>query len=69
MKGSNHMLTLGYDVGNRSGRILMDQHRYIAGKMNETLKSFSGKLTLNSSMDRYWENDKARITGNESYRY
>ncbi|GJT40579.1 inactive protein kinase-like protein [Tanacetum coccineum] len=60
MKGSNHVLTPGYDVGNRSGRILMDQQRYLAGRMNETLKGLSGKLSHNSAMDCYWESEKLR---------
>lgn len=67
MKGSNHVLTPGYDVGNRSGRILMDQQRYLAGRMNETLKGLSGKLSHNSTTDCYWESEKwrSRISGEE----
>ncbi|KAI3521419.1 hypothetical protein L1887_10884 [Cichorium endivia] len=56
MKGSGYV----YDVGNRSGRIQIDQQRYNVGRMNETLKGFSGKLSFNSSRDCYWETDMAR---------
>ncbi|KAL4583723.1 hypothetical protein LXL04_008306 [Taraxacum kok-saghyz] len=53
MKGSCH----GYEVGNRSGRIQIDQQRYIVGRMNETLKGFKST----STRDCYWESDKARM--------
>ncbi|XP_071731927.1 inactive protein kinase SELMODRAFT_444075-like [Rutidosis leptorrhynchoides] len=68
MKESRHMLTPGYDVGNQSGRLLIDQQRYIAGQRNETLKGLSGKLSLSSTIDRYLESDRSRRS-NELYRY
>uniref|UniRef100_A0A5B6ZMY1 Protein kinase domain-containing protein n=1 Tax=Davidia involucrata TaxID=16924 RepID=A0A5B6ZMY1_DAVIN len=56
---SNHMSTPGYDVGNRSGRIWLEQrqqqHKQFSGPLlNVELERFSGKLSLETPMPPFW---------------
>ncbi|KAL8250090.1 hypothetical protein R6Q59_033783 [Mikania micrantha] len=53
MMGTSRVSTPGYDVGNRSGRLLLDQQRYAGGLMIEPLKGFSGKLFTGKELYRY----------------
>ncbi|KAK9066187.1 hypothetical protein SSX86_013508 [Deinandra increscens subsp. villosa] len=55
MKGANCVSAPGYeyDVCNRSGRLLLDQKRYVGGLMKETLKGFSDKLFTGKELYRY----------------
>ncbi|KAJ1420294.1 Inactive protein kinase [Sesbania bispinosa] len=55
-------LATGYDVGNRSGRIwsepLQRQHHYSGPLLEESLESFSGKLSLDKYKPSYWDRDR-----------
>ncbi|KAK1434201.1 hypothetical protein QVD17_11120 [Tagetes erecta] len=53
MKGANRVSTTGYDICNRSGRLLMDQQRYVGGLTNAPLKGFSSKLFTGKELYRY----------------
>ncbi|KAG5137103.1 hypothetical protein JHK82_021834 [Glycine max] len=62
---SNYISTPGYDAGNRSGRLwsepLQRQHHYSGPLLEESLESFSGKLSLDKYKPSYWgDRDKAR---------
>ncbi|KAA8540300.1 hypothetical protein F0562_024137 [Nyssa sinensis] len=61
---SNHTSTRGCDVGSQSGRIWSEQqqHQHYSGPLlNDSLKGFSGKLSL-ETRPPLWERDKARRT-------
>ena len=51
---TNYMATPGYDVGNRSGRIYIEQQQqppqYCGGPLpaNEAVEGFSGKLSFDT---------------------
>ncbi|XP_076958109.1 inactive protein kinase SELMODRAFT_444075-like [Bidens hawaiensis] len=53
MKGASCVSTPGYDIGNRSGRLLLDQQRFVGGLMNEKLKGFSSKLFTGKELQLY----------------
>ncbi|KAI7735768.1 hypothetical protein M8C21_000530, partial [Ambrosia artemisiifolia] len=54
MKAGSRVSTPGYDVGNRSGRLLLDQQRFVGGLMNETFKGgFSSRLFTGKELYRY----------------
>ncbi|XP_076884981.1 inactive protein kinase SELMODRAFT_444075-like [Bidens hawaiensis] len=53
MKGASCVSTPGYDIGNRSGRLLLDQQRFAGGLMNEKLKGFSSKLFTGKELQLY----------------
>lgn len=62
---SNYISTPGYDAGNRSGRLwsepLQRQQHYSGPLLEESLESFSGKLSLDKYKPSYWgDRDKAR---------
>lgn len=65
MMDANYISTPGYDAGNRSGRMwsepLQRQHHYSGPLLEESVESFSGKLTLDKYKPSYWgDRDKAR---------
>lgn len=53
MKGANRVSTTGYDICNRSGRLILDQQRYVGGLTNAPLKGFSSKLFTGKELYRY----------------
>ncbi|KAB5563884.1 hypothetical protein DKX38_003938 [Salix brachista] len=69
---TNYMATPGYDVGNRSGRIYIEQQQQqqqqpqptqqCGGLLptNEALEGFSGKLSFDTPKPIFMERDKAR---------
>ncbi|KAJ6415971.1 hypothetical protein OIU84_004713 [Salix udensis] len=66
---TNYMATPGYDVGNRSGRIYIEQPQpqpqptqQCGGLLptNEALEGFSGKLSFDTPKPIFMERDKAR---------
>ena len=66
---SSYISTPSCDVGNRSGRLwsepLQRQHHYSGPLLEESLESFSGKLSLDKYRPAYWDRDKARRTSCE----
>ncbi|XLT11721.1 hypothetical protein HN51_057411 [Arachis hypogaea] len=67
---TSYISTPSYDVGNRSGRIwsepLQRQHHYSGPLLEESLESFSGKISLDKYKPAYWDRDnKARRTSCE----
>lgn len=58
---TNYMSTPGYDVGNRSGRIRLQQ-QYSIPLMDGEMDDFSGKLSLENLRSAFWERDNARST-------
>ncbi|XP_057733378.1 inactive protein kinase SELMODRAFT_444075-like [Arachis stenosperma] len=67
---TSYISTPSYDVGNRSGRLwsepLQRQHHYSGPLLEESLESFSGKLSLDKYRPAYWDRDnKARRTSCE----
>ncbi|OIW11851.1 hypothetical protein TanjilG_31601 [Lupinus angustifolius] len=64
----SYISTPGYDAGNRSGRIwsepLQRQHHHSGPLVEESLESFSGKLSL-EYRPTYWDRDKGRRTSCE----
>ncbi|XP_057727355.1 inactive protein kinase SELMODRAFT_444075-like isoform X1 [Arachis stenosperma] len=67
---TSYISTPSYDVGNRSGRIwsepLQRPHHYSGPLLEESLESFSGKISLDKYRPAYWDRDnKARRTSCE----
>ncbi|XLT07966.1 hypothetical protein HN51_053759, partial [Arachis hypogaea] len=56
---TSYISTPSYDVGNRSGRLwsepLQRQHHYSGPLLEESLESFSGKLSLDKYRPAYWD--------------
>lgn len=65
---ANYASTPGYDIGNRSGRMWLDQQRqkHSGPISSEATERLSGKLSLEALRAALWERDKAtRRTSNE----
>ncbi|KAE9584676.1 hypothetical protein Lal_00021109 [Lupinus albus] len=66
---TSYISTPGYDAGNRSGRMwsepLQRQHWDSGPLVEESLESFSGKLSLDKYRPTYWDRDKGRRTSCE----
>ncbi|MFS7974452.1 putative protein kinase RLK-Pelle-PERK-2 family [Helianthus anomalus] len=53
MKAASRVSTPRYDVGSCSGRVMLDQQRFVGGLMNDSLKGFSSKLFTGKELYRY----------------
>ncbi|XP_054785402.1 inactive protein kinase SELMODRAFT_444075-like [Prosopis cineraria] len=63
---TNYISHSGCDVGNRSGRIRAGQYHYSGPLLEESLESFSGKLSLEKyRSSSHWRRDKVRRTARE----
>ncbi|XP_028756264.1 inactive protein kinase SELMODRAFT_444075 [Neltuma alba] len=63
---TNYISNSGYDVGSRSGRIWAGQHHFSGPLLEESLESFSGKLSLEKyRTSSHWTRDKVRRTARE----
>ncbi|OIW04935.1 hypothetical protein TanjilG_15680 [Lupinus angustifolius] len=58
---TGYISTPSYDVGNRSGRIWLEphqrQHQHSGPMLEESMESFSGKLSLDKYRPTYWDRE------------